>query len=215
MASTQSTRSLLSSALATGTALTFAIGAALVTSVISAAPASAHATFVKITPAASAQLTSAPKEVVVEFDEPVNTTFATVVVTNSAGVSVAQGQPVVLGAKVTQALSSELASGDFRIAFQVTSNDGHPVTGQSRFTLALAPGVAPKTPPGSPSATPSGQVEATPNGALGGTPNGPVAGTLSADPQDSFLTRFLVPIAGAVGLLVLGAGLLLWERQRR
>ena len=116
--------------LAAGAALSFAFAAALVTSVISAAPASAHAVLVKITPTANAQLTTAPTQVVVEFNQPVSTNFARVVVTTAAGVDVAQGKATVLGAKVTQALIPDLTSGHYRVAFGVTSNDGHPVTGE-------------------------------------------------------------------------------------
>ena len=138
--------------LATGVALSFALGAVLVTSVISAAPASAHAALVKITPDADAQLTTAPTEVVLEFDEPVSATFATVVVTTAAGVTVARGKPTVLGAKVTQALSPTMASGGYRIAFRVVSNDGHPVSGQSRFTLTSPSGTTPAMVGGTPAA---------------------------------------------------------------
>jgi copper resistance protein C len=216
MSSTSSSRR-LSTVLAAGIALSFAFGAALVTSVVSAAPASAHAVMVKMAPAAGARLASAPTEVVVDFDEPVSTTFATVVVTSKAGISVAQGKPVVLGGKVTQALSPNLASGSYRISYRVVSSDGHPVTGGSEFTLALAPGSAPTPTAKAPAATPKAPA-ATP-GAPAATPNRPIAAAPPAvEPkasQDGFLARFLVPIIGAVGLLIAGAGLLVWERQRR
>jgi methionine-rich copper-binding protein CopC len=194
--------------LAAGVALSFAFGAALVTSVISAAPASAHAVLVKISPAANAKLTTAPTQVVVEFDEPVSTTFARVVVTTAAGVSVTRGKATVLGGKVTQTLSPEMTSGDYRVAFGVTSDDGHPVTGESKFTVALAPGTVPTS-----AGTPSGSPGAA-------TPPVPVTAAASAqdaaaDQDGGLLTRNLVPISGAVGLLVIGAGVLLWERQRR
>src|SRR5665647_3473122 len=112
-----------------------AFGFAMVTSVVTAASASAHAELVRITPDRDAQLTTAPKDVVLEFSEPVNASFATVVVTSAAGVSVTSGKPTVVGAKVTQALVPRMAAGAYRVAFRVVSNDGHPVTGESRFTL--------------------------------------------------------------------------------
>jgi methionine-rich copper-binding protein CopC len=204
-------RSPLAKVLAAGVAMLFALGAALVSSVISAGPASAHAVLVKITPRADAQLTTAPKEVVLEFDEPVSTTFATVVVTTAAGVTVARGKPTVLGSKVTQALTLGLASGGYRVAFRVVSDDGHPISGKSTFTLRLTPATSPATsvgnPPASASASPS---PATPSVRA-------VAGPSAKDPkpgQAGWLSRFLVPIVGAVGLLVIGAGVLLWDRQR-
>jgi methionine-rich copper-binding protein CopC len=187
---------------ATCLSLFLAFGGALVTSLFSAAPASAHAVLVKITPAANSRLTSAPTEVVLTFDDPISTKFATVVVTGTAGVSVAQGKPTVLGAKVTQALSPSLASGSYRVAFRVTSADGHPVSGQSNFTLTLAPGSAPTTASGTASATPPVAVAAAPSGQE------------KATSQGSWLSRYIVPVSGAIGLLVIGLGVLVWERQR-
>jgi methionine-rich copper-binding protein CopC len=197
-----SSRHPLATVVAAGVALAFAFGAALVTSVISAAPASAHAVLVGITPAANAQLTTAPTKVVVEFDEPVSTNFATVVVTSAAGVSVAKGKAAVLGAKVTQAIGPDLASGAYRIAYQVTSDDGHPVSGESRFTLKLGSSASPATP----SSPPTSAATAP---AVGPSALGAPAG------QSSWLSRYGVPTAGAVGLLALGSGLLLSRRRRR
>ena len=198
----------LPTVLAAGVALSFAFGAALVTSVISAAPAAAHAVLVKITPAADAKLTIAPSQVVMEFNEPVGSTFTTVVVTNAAGVNLSSGKPTVLGGKVTQTLSPEMASGDYRIAYQVSSGDGHPVTGESRFTLTLAARTSPATSAAAPSASPSAA-----------TPPAPATATLSAEgptaDQGGWLAQNLFPVSGAAGLLVIGAGLLLWERRRR
>ena len=198
----------LPTVLVAGVALSLAFGAALVTSVISAAPASAHAALVKITPAANARLTTAPTQVVVEFTEPVSTRFARVVVTTAAGVSVTQDTATVLGAEVTQTLSPGLASGEYRVVFGVTSSDGHPVTGESKFTLTLTSGSTSAPPAGVPSAS---------TGAV--TPSAPVAATLSADDppagQEGWLAQNLLPISGAAGVLAIGAGVLLWERRRR
>jgi copper resistance protein C len=198
----------LAAVLAAGAALSFAFGAALVTLVIGAAPASAHAGLLKITPAANAQLTTAPAQVVVEFNEPVSNKFVTVVVTTDAGVSVARGKPTVLGGKVTQELSPNMASGGYRITYRVVSEDGHPVTGESTFTLTPAPSTSPATSAGAPSASPSAA-----------TPSVPVTATpLPAGPtadKGGWLTRNLVPLSGAVGLFVIGAGVLAWERKRR
>jgi len=114
----RSSRSTVTVVLTAFLTLFFAFSFALVTSVISAAPAAAHAALVKVTPTANGRLNSAPTEVVLDFNEPMNSKFATVVVTSAAGVSVAQGKPVVLDSKVTQALSSNLAPGGYRVAFR-------------------------------------------------------------------------------------------------
>ena len=210
-------RSSLATALRVGVALAFAFGAGLVTSVTGAGPAAAHAVLVKITPAADAQLTTAPTEVVLEFDEPVTTTFATVVVTTAAGVSVARGKPTVVGARVTQLLGTDLASGGYRVAYRLVSDDGHPVSEESSFTLMLtsaSPATSAVTPsasasitaPAPPSrelATPSVSAVAGPS-AKGGTPG-----------QKDRLSGFIRPIVGALGLVIIGGGVLLWDRQRR
>jgi methionine-rich copper-binding protein CopC len=182
--------------------LSFTFGAALLTSVIGAGPASAHAVLVKMTPAANAQLTAAPSKVVVQFDEPVSTNFATVVVTTAAGVSVAKGKASVLGAKVTQALSPDMASGDYRIAYQVTSDDGHPVNGQSRFTLKLAAGASTANPSGptSPPATVSSKASS-------------LGASTTAD-QGGGSSGYLLPLAIGVVVLAIGAGVLLSRRRR-
>ena len=202
----------LATVLAAGIAMSFALGTALVTSVISAAPVSAHAVLVKITPGADTQLTRAPREVVLEFDERVSTTFATVVVvTTATGVTVARGKPTVLGAKVTQALIPGLSSGRYRVAFRVVSDDGHPISGESNFTLRLTSGTSPATSVGIPSAS------ASPSPSPAAPSVRAVAGPSAKDAklgQTGWLSRFLVPIAGAVGLLVIGTGVLLWDRQR-
>lgn len=180
-----------------------AFGFAMVTSVVTAASASAHAELVRITPDRDAQLTAAPKDVVLEFSEPVNTSFATVVVTSAAGVSVTSGKPTVVGAKVTQTLVPRMAAGAYRVAFRVVSSDGHPVAGESRFTLTLPPTTSPSASPpsASPSATP---LVATTDVAPLPSPN---AG------QSGGLNRSSLVAAGAFALLLISAGLLVWRRK--
>jgi len=187
--------------------LSFAFGAALVTSVVSAAPASAHAELVRITPRANAQLTTAPAKVVVQLNEPVSKSFATVVVTSADGVNVVRGTPTFSGGTVTQALRPGLLSGIYRIAYRVSSNDGHPVTGESRFTLTLISTAGPAT-SSAPAATPDRPAPSLP-GAAASSAEDSTAGS------DSLLTRFAVPVSWSVALLVIGVGLLSWERRRR
>jgi len=197
--------------LAAGIACSNALVAAAFILVISAAPASAHTALVRITPGADAQLTTAPTKVLLEFSEPVSETFATVVVRNPAGVSVTRGKPTVMGTSVTQPLSTDLASGGYLVAYRLVSGDGHAVSGESRFTLTLIAAQSP-APVGVPHASASAsRAPATPSvPALSAPP--------AQDPKPvrgGWLSRFLVPIAGAVGLMVLGGSVLRWDRQRR
>lgn len=205
-ASSPAPRLARTSVLAASIAFSFTI-AALVTSVITASPAAAHTKPVRITPASNAQLTKAPTKLVVEFNESVSTKFVTVVVTNAAGISVAKGKPTVVGPKVTQALSPDMVDGDYRVAHRVVGVDGHPITGVSNFTLTLATKspVTSATTPSSPPAT----------SAPPGPPAAAAAAEVPSAGQSGWLTRFLLPIAGTLGLLIVSAGLILWRHKER
>jgi methionine-rich copper-binding protein CopC len=180
-----------------------ALGLALFTSLIGATSASAHAELVKITPERNAQLGTEPKQVTLEFNERLSTSFATVVVTTSAGVTVTSGKPKVVGAKVTQMLSPGLDAGRYRVAFRVVSADGHPVTGESVFSLTT-PRANPSTqapPASSPSAPTVDGAQATSTLIH---QDGPGAGPSASSKA----------IAGGIGLVIAGACVLLWRRKR-
>lgn len=190
--------------LAVGAVLSLVLVAALIT-VIRAAPASAHAKLATVTPAADARLTTPPTQVVVTFADPVNASFATVVVTTAAGVSVARGEPTVQAGTITQPLSPNMLSGTYRIAYRVTSEDGHPVTGESRFTLTLNPTASPTTTTAA-SAPPASATPAEP------TQVAPPA-RIPDVAQSSSPTRLVLPIAASTGLLIFGIGGLMWKRR--
>jgi len=181
-----------------------ALGVALFTAVFSATSAAAHAELVTITPEGNARLTVAPTEVVLEFSEPVSASFVTVLVTTTGGAVVTRGKPAVVGARITQALNPSLDSGTYRVAFRVVSSDGHPVTGESGFTLILASSASTS------SSAPAASALATRSSVA---PDLTRAQGPNASP-DSGLSGLATVIAGAVGLLIAGAGLLLWLRKR-
>ena len=197
-------------------AVTGALGAV----VISAAPATAHASLVRATPADGATLASAPPQVVLQFDDPISTSFATLVVTGPDGHDVTSGRPSVSGSTLTGDLEGGLPPGTYRTAFRVVSDDGHPVTGQLRFTLRLPATAAPSasTPagPGS-SAAPPSPTAAAPTPAAGPSD---VPGSAAADSAGStaeapsWFAANLLPLSGVLLLVVIGAGALLWDRQR-
>lgn len=181
-----------------------ALGLAVFTTVISATSAAAHAELVKITPERNARLTVAPTEVVLEFSEPVSASFATVLVTTTGGAVVTRGTPAVVGARVTQALNPRLDAGTYRMAFRVVSADGHPLTGESGFTVILASSA------NTPTSAPSAPALATRSSVAPDL--APAQGPHTS--PDGGLSRLAMGIAGAVGLLIAGAGLLLWLRKR-
>jgi copper resistance protein C len=200
----------LATVLSAGVVLALALGTAVVGSVISAAPASAHVSLVRITPDPGAQLTEAPREVVLQFDASVNPAFATVVVSSTAGLTVARGKPTVQGAKVTQPLRPDMPSGVYRVAYRVVSVDGHPLSGESAFTLrrGSSSGLATSVP------TPTASASAIPATASAtATAKTPADG--SNHGERGWPWRFVVSIAGAAALLAIGARVLLWDRQQR
>ncbi|WP_185746041.1 copper resistance CopC family protein [Oryzihumus leptocrescens] len=176
--------------------------AALAGGTLALAPsASAHATLLKVSPADGATLTTAPRQVDLTFDEPVSSRFATVVITGPSGEDATAGPATVNGAHVAAALAGGLASGEYRVAFRVVSDDGHPVTGQSRFTLNLpAAGPSPRAP--APSASPLA------------APSTAAAPASLAGDGSSWVTQHLPALSGALLLVVVGAGALVWDRRR-
>ena len=79
----------------------------VLSSIISAVAADAHAALRSITPGDGETVATAPRAVTLEFNEPIGTSFATVTVTGPSG-DVSQGRPAVDATTVTQALSSGL-----------------------------------------------------------------------------------------------------------
>ncbi|PZU47186.1 MAG: copper resistance protein CopC [Arsenicicoccus sp.] len=63
---------------------------------------------------------------------------AAVAVTAPDGSSVLEGEPVVEGPEVTQDLVDDLGDGEYAVAWRVTSEDGHPISGEFGFTVTGA-----------------------------------------------------------------------------
>jgi methionine-rich copper-binding protein CopC len=179
-----------------------ALAGAFAAVVTSATPASAHASLVKAVPADGAVLTSAPARVTLQFDDPISSSFATLVVTGPDGHNVATGKPSVAGSSLTGDLSDELAPGTYRTVFRVVSDDGHPVEGQLTFTLRRSSGSTPTTSPspGPPSAS--------------ADPGATSAGRTSSAGGSSWVADNMLPLTATLLLAVIGAGALLWDRLR-
>jgi methionine-rich copper-binding protein CopC len=116
--------------------------------------ASAHTTVLSITPTANSRV-AAPKEVVVKFSEPIELRFSTFrVLELDVGVRPEDGaraalalkpdapelasQPVTartLAALLRIPLKPNLKAGAYVVAWKILSEDGHPVTGHSIFTV--------------------------------------------------------------------------------
>lgn len=94
----------------------------------------AHAQLLSSDPVDGAVLQSAPEQVELVFDEPVQA------VEEGMQLLTADGEPRVLpvrteGALVTVALPADLADASYAVSYRVVSADGHPVTGAVSFQV--------------------------------------------------------------------------------
>ncbi|UWF77454.1 MULTISPECIES: copper resistance CopC family protein [Microbacterium] len=108
-----------------------------------AGPASAHDELVSSDPADGQQLTAAPEQLVLTYSNSLlalegENSGTAVVVTDEAGREWADGAPVVQAETVTVPLRQGMADGAYRVAWQVVSSDGHPISGEFGFTVASA-----------------------------------------------------------------------------
>jgi len=133
------------------------VGCAVLGLALVAAPAAAHNELIASNPADRAVLDTAPTDVVLEFDQPVQTEFGLVAVLDATGVHHERGEPQAVGSIVTQALGA-LGAGAYEISYRVGSADGHPITGTLIFTVAgtgSTPEATPEVSSGSVAPSPS------------------------------------------------------------
>ena len=102
--------------------------------------------------------------------------------------------------------------------FRVVSEDGHPVNGQLTFTLKLPGGAAPSAPhpaaPGQPARHLSRRRAPLPAAQPLGRPGRAPPEAASPGGGSSWLADNLLPLSGALLLVVIGAGALLRDRLR-
>jgi copper resistance protein C len=185
----------------------------VLSSIILATGAEAHAALKSVSPEDGSTLTAAPSKIVLTFDEPIGTSFATVTVTGPAG-AVSKGKPVVDGTTVTQGLADNLPNGAYKVAFHVVSDDGHPVSEATTFTVAVASASAtatPSTTPGSPTATAGSTAD---NATASLAPTGPAAATATGADSGGNTAQWWILGVG-VAALAIGAGAALVSRSRR
>jgi methionine-rich copper-binding protein CopC len=180
----------------------------VLSSLVMATGADAHAALKSISPKDGASLTTAPTKVVLTFNEPISTSFATVTVTGADGV-VSAGKTVVDGVTVAQALAPDLANGRYTVTYRVVSEDGHPVSDKTTFTLAaVATPTTSASEPSVPSATP-----------LPSTPEPTTAGPTSPVPDDADAAGsgrgLRIGLAVGVAALALAGGTALVASSRR
>ena len=99
-----------------------------------ALPATAHAHDVleKTTPPDGTTVQQLPGDVALVFSQQPLEIGLQVVITGPTG-GVAEGLATIQGREVRQAISSAAPAGEYTVAYRVTSDDGHPITGSFRF----------------------------------------------------------------------------------
>ena len=112
--------------------------AALGALALPAATVSAHASLERSVPAANAVLEDSPPEILLDFDEPIESSVADITVFDSGGTEIETGSPQQ-GDDSTQARASlpTLDDGVYAVVWRVTSTDGHPVSGAFSFSIGV------------------------------------------------------------------------------
>jgi copper resistance protein C len=158
----------------------------------SAGSAVAHNELIGSDPPDGAKVATSPTQVRLTFDQPVKPGFSTVTVTGPHSSQWQAGPSAEVGAVVSAPVRALGPAGQYTIAYQVLSADGHPVRGAVRFTL---------TTPGSGIAADSPAQSGTDR--PGPAASGPAAsGPAASGPGDTF--PVWPWLAGAGALLVAG-----------
>lgn len=172
---------------------------------LGAAPAAAHTSLIGSTPADDSTVTNPVTEVVLEFDQAVQTEFAQVAVLGADQTPYWSAYPVVVGRTVTQAVES-LPDGRYEVSYRVISSDGHPVSGSVSFTVtgqAAPPPVETPTTAAVPEPTPA--VDTAPATTAEADPTG-VAAAMSDDtglPMGALVGGALAAAAGVAAVAFL------------
>ncbi|WP_299954350.1 copper resistance protein CopC [uncultured Modestobacter sp.] len=117
------------------------LGAGLVVDVLTARPASAHATVTTTTPADGARLDEVPAEVTISFNESVSLGAGYARVLDGAGERVDTGAAEVRDGTVTVPLRDDLPAAGYVVTYRVVSADSHPVSGAFSFVIGDADAV--------------------------------------------------------------------------
>jgi methionine-rich copper-binding protein CopC len=111
------------------------VGCTLAVSAVTATVAGAHATLESSSPAAGAMLTELPAEIELTFSESVGKP-AEMVVLDPSGEPVPVGELTLVDGTATLPLTSTTGMpGNYTVSYEVTSADGHPISGTVAFMV--------------------------------------------------------------------------------
>jgi methionine-rich copper-binding protein CopC len=99
-----------------------------------ATPALAHAFLTHASPGAGAVAAGPPKEIALEFSEPLEPNFSGIEVSDAAGRDVEAAHAVINGGSMRVALNP-LAAGSYRVVWRAVSVDTHRTQGAYSFTV--------------------------------------------------------------------------------
>ncbi|MGD9705955.1 MAG: copper resistance protein CopC [Acidimicrobiia bacterium] len=130
-----------------------AVAVAALTALGTATPALAHDELRSSTPADGAQLATAPDTARLEFSAALDPLFVQTAVTTPDGTRWEAGPTRVERSTVVVPLRTDVPAAEYTLAYRVTSQDGHPISGSvtyrvttSAATTSAAAPVAPSTP---------------------------------------------------------------------
>ena len=103
-----------------------------------AGPASAHSARTGASPEDGASISTAPDRVTLTFNEDLQEAYATLKVVGPDGNFWQKGEPVIDGRNIWVGVDGLGPAGEYKVNYRVTSADGHPVQGQTTFTLTTA-----------------------------------------------------------------------------
>lgn len=115
------------------------LAATLLTSVLFAPSAFAHATLSSADPADGDRLDSPPERVALVFSEPVGLSNGYLRVTDENGSRVDDAHPGAEGMRVSVGLRADVADGSYLISYRLISADSHPIAGALAFVVGDGP----------------------------------------------------------------------------
>ena len=179
--------------------VTAAIAATTLVVFTGGAPAWAHNPLTKAVPAKNATVKESPAKIELTFLESLDDSFS-IEVTDAQKKKVPSGKATVAGEKGTAALTGKLANGTYTVTYRLVADDGDPLQGSYKFTVA-AP--APTSEAPSPSVSPVPSAAATVD----------AFEVAQADTSDDGPNWPLI-VGIVAGAVVLGAGVFFAARRR-
>jgi methionine-rich copper-binding protein CopC len=165
----------------------------MLTLVLTAPAASAHSVLESSAPAKDSSIATAPAEVVLQFNEPLDTGFTELAVLGPDGASHWEGgTPVITGPKLSAPLKPLGPAGKYTVHYRIVSSDGHPVFGTFAFTLTSAGPATTTSVPAAPTQPGSSGMDVS-------------AANMSAPSDDGGGVPVWPWVGGAVALLIAGA----------